>query len=195
MGCLRYKGDVGLRHGIAKSTEHRTVIVGLWCRKRSVGVAHIRPVDEAALDYQLRLGTKEGGFPQYQVGYLSLFHRADYIRYPEGNGRIDGDFGDVTKHAEVIVVGGVFGQFATHILHVRGHLEGTHERFSHASHGLRVAGHHREHTHIVQHVFGGLCFGTDATFGKGYIAGYLWIEVVTNHNHIKQFGLRVDAKG
>ena len=169
-------------------------IARLRRRERRIGIAHVRPVDQTALDDHLGLGAEELRLPEDEVGDLAFFDRSEVVGHAVGDGRVDRDLGDVAQHAEVVVSVGILGELAAGVFHERRHLERTHERFADAAHSLRVGRDHRQHAQVVQHVLRGLRFGAHAALGEGHVRRNLRIEVVADHNHVEQLGLGIDAE-
>ena len=112
-----------------------------------------------------------------------------------GNGRVDGDFCDVAKHPEVIVVRAVFWQFAARGFHRVGGLHHPQPVLSDPAHGLGVAGKHRDHAHILQHVLGSDGFRAHPAFCERHVGWHVGVEVVAHHDHVEQLCLAVDAIG
>lgn len=52
-------------------------------------------------------------------------------------------------------------------------------------HRLRVAGHHRYRTQIVEHIFCGDSFGPDTRLGEGHVFGDILRQVVAHHQHVE----------
>ena len=112
-----------------------------------------------------------------------------------GDGRIDGVFGHVAAHAEIVVTLAVLRQRAALQLHLVRHLPGTQHHFAHTAHGLGVGGRHAEGTYIVQDVLGGNGFAADAAFGKGHVLGDGRVQVMADHQHVEVLIHRVDGIG
>ena len=193
--CLGHKGHAGVLQGFALRAEHRAVVHRLRGWQGGVWITHDGPVDHPALDHQLRFGPEETRVPQHQVGHFADFDRAQHVADALGEGRVDGDFGHVPQDAEVVVVGAVFGQLAARGFHRVGGLHDPQPVFTDPAHGLGVAGKHRNHAHVLQHVFGCDGFRTNPAFGKRYVGRHVRVEVVTDHDHVEQLGLAVDAIG
>ena len=104
---LRHEADTTLAQYLAIRSEHRTIVAGLRCWKRGVGVAHIRPADDASLEYHLRFCPEELRLPQHQVGNLALAHRAERVRDAKRDGRVDGYLRQIAQYAEVIILGAI----------------------------------------------------------------------------------------
>jgi hypothetical protein len=50
-----------------------------------VGIAHLRPGDEAAFENHFRLDAEKGRLPQHQIGQFARFDRADAMRHAVRN--------------------------------------------------------------------------------------------------------------
>ena len=111
------------------------------------------------------------------------------------DGRVDGHLGHVAEHAEIVVPVAVFRERASGGLHGTGRLHGAEPVLAHATHGLRIAGEAGNGAHVVQDVLGGDGLGPHAAFGKGNVRRHVVVQVVADHDHVEEFGLRIDAKG
>ena len=103
---LADEGHRRMGHRLAEGAEHRPVVDRLGRRDRGVGVAHRCGGDGAQLDDQVGLHAEERRRPQHEVGELADFDRADPLVDAVGDGRVDGDLGDVAVDAEIVVVAG-----------------------------------------------------------------------------------------
>ena len=112
-----------------------------------------------------------------------------------GNGGIDGDFRHIPKHSEVVVPFRVLGELAALLLHGIGGLYGPKPVFTDSTHGLGVAGKHGDGADILEHVLGRDRLGANPAAGEGDVGWNLGTQVVADHNHVEQFGLRVDPIG
>ena len=65
------KGEAGRGERSAGGAKLRTVEGGLGRGNRGVGVAHVRPGDEAALEHQLGFDAEERGLEDDEVGELT----------------------------------------------------------------------------------------------------------------------------
>ena len=72
-------------------------------------------------------------------------------------------------------------------------LPGSDDDFTDAAHGLAVAAHHADRAQVMQHIFGGNRFFSDAAFGKCQVFGNARVEVVADHQHVDVFVERVDG--
>ena len=104
------------------------------------------------------------------------------------DGRIDGVFGDIALHPEIIVVAGFLHQLAALLFHLVGGLPGADQHFANAAHGLTVRGDDRERAHVVQNIFGGDGFLADAAFSEGHVFGDRGRQVVAHHQHVEMLG-------
>ena len=112
-----------------------------------------------------------------------------------GDGGIDRVFCEVTQRAEIIR-GRVrcAAERPELTLHFVRRLPGPDNDFADPAHGLRVGGHHRDGTEIVQAVFGGDRLGPDARLGERNVLGDLRIEVMADHQHVQMLVDGVDSK-
>src|SRR5690554_4519310 len=92
---LAYKGHSGGCGRPAQSPKHAPVMHGLWRGDGSVGIAHGRACNHAALEDDRWLNAEEGGLPKYKVRQLTHFHRANLMANSVSNGWVDGVFGDI----------------------------------------------------------------------------------------------------
>src|SRR4029077_373668 len=74
-------------------------------------------------------------------------------------------------------------------------LPGADDDFAYAPHRLRIGGHHRERTQVVQDVFGGDGLAPDARLGEGHVLGDGRVEVVADHQHVQVLVDSVDRVG
>ncbi|SXP23339.1 Uncharacterised protein [Klebsiella pneumoniae] len=112
-----------------------------------------------------------------------------------GQRRVDGVFGDVALHAEVVVIPGLLRQRSALHLHAMRHLPGAENHFSDAAHGLRIGGGEREGAEIVQHVFRSDGFPANARLGKGHVLSDVRVQMVADHQHIEMFIDGVEGVG
>ena len=112
-----------------------------------------------------------------------------------GQRRVDGVFGDVALHAEVVVIPGLLRQRSALYLHAMRHLPGAENHFPDATHGLRIGGGERESAEVVQHVFRGDGFPANARFGKGHVLSNVRVQMVADHQHIEMFIDGVEGVG
>ena len=99
--------------------------------------------------------------------------------------RIDRVLGDVTLDAVVVVAGTVGVQRAALLFHLIRCLPGARDDLADTPHGLRIARHHGEDTHIMQHVLCRNGFRPNAAVRKGDVLGIGFVEVVADHQHIQ----------
>lgn len=84
---------------------------------RGVDVAHRRAGDHPALDDGGGLDAEERRRPDNQICQLARLNRAHFMGDTVGQRRVNGVFGDVALHAEVVVLAGLFRQRAALDLH------------------------------------------------------------------------------
>ena len=161
---LADEGDRQVGGGRAERTELRPEhqrLAGIGCRVRVAG----DPVGgKAALQHQLRLGPEVVGTPEHDVGELADVEGADLVVEAVGDGRVDGQLGDVLPHAVVVVGGRPSADSLLDLLtlHVRGELERAAHGLAGATHALRVAGGDADHAEVVQHALGAHRAAADA---------------------------------
>ena len=82
-------------------------------------------------------------------------------------GRVDSVLADIPLDSEIVRARAfVFGEIASLLLVLVRRVPGAQDDLAAAAHGLRVRGHHADGAEIVQDVFGGDGFGTDADFPR-----------------------------
>ena len=116
------------------------------------------------------------------------------MRNTVGDGGIDGVFGEIAFNTGIVMMLTVFGQWPTLPFHFVSRLPTPQNGFSHSAHRLRIRGHHRKRTKIVQNI---LCcdgFAPNTAFGKRDILGNARVEVMTHHQHIEMFVNGIDGK-
>ena len=99
--------------------------------------------------------------------------------------RIDRVLGDVTLDAVVVIAGTVSIQRAALLFHLIRRLPGARDDLAHTAHRLRIARHHGENTHVMQHVLCRDGFRPNTAVRKGNILGIGLVEVVADHQHIQ----------
>ena len=194
LGGGRDEGHRGVLDRTAIGAPHRPRIDRLRRRDRSIGIAHLRTGNGAAQKDHLGLHPEERRVPEHQVGAFANLDRADFMRQPMRDGRVDGVFGDIAADAEIVVVAGFLGEPAALFLHLVGGLPGADQHLADPTHGLAVRRDDRKRAHVVQDVLGGDGFAPDAALGKGHILGDRLVEVVTDHEHVEMFLERVHGK-
>ena len=106
------------------------------------------------------------------------------------------DLGHVPQHAEVVVARGrPRGVCRAPFFMVSAVWMARRPSLADAAHGLRVAADHRDRAQVVQHALGDDRLGAHPALGEGHVRGDLGVEVVADHDHVEQFGHRVDAVG
>ncbi len=112
-----------------------------------------------------------------------------------GFGGVDGIFGDVALETGVIGIIGVASEGAALVLHFMGGLPCAGDDFADAPHCLGVGGDHGEDAEVVEDVFGGDGFASDAAVGEGDVFGDAGVEVMADHQHVEMFFDGVDGEG
>src|SRR5229473_3405135 len=130
--------DGAFCHTAAKRTKHRTVILWLWVRNRTVGVSHDCGSNDAALQHHVRLHTEKGRVPNTEIGEFPDFDRADIIGNALSDRGIDRVFRDITPRPEIVVVTLLFRQPPELFLHFIGRLPSTDDDFAYPAHRLTV---------------------------------------------------------
>ncbi|SSJ98968.1 Uncharacterised protein [Klebsiella pneumoniae] len=181
--------------GAAQRAKHRAVVHRLRGRNRGIDIAHRRDGDHAAFDHGGRFHAEEGWRPDHEVSQLTHLNGSDFVCDAVGQRRVDGVFGDVALHAEVVVIPGLLRQRSALHLHAMRHLPGAENHFPDAAHGLRIGGGEREGAEIVQHVFRSDGFPANARLGKGHVLGDVRVQMVADHQHIEMFIDGVEGVG
>ena len=102
----------------------------------------------------------------------------------DGDGRVDGELGDVALDA--LVVGprrGLLGQAADALLHHARELPALGDVLGQPAHPLRVGAEDRDGAHVVQEVLGGHRLGAHARLAESDVLGRVVVELVRDHRH------------
>src|SRR5690606_12405431 len=97
--------------------------------------------------------------------------RTDVPAHAMGDGRVDGVFGDVSLHPEIVVAALVLGQGPALLLHLVRRLPCADQNLPYPAHGLAVGGDDGEGPYIMQDVLRGDDLLADAALGEGDVLG------------------------
>jgi len=115
------------------------------------------------------------------------------------NLRVDSILGDIALNTEVVCcrqkhVGSVVLDMTPDLLHpIRQHPRPTHH-FANSTHRLGITANHTDSTHVMKAALGGNGFSTDSTLCKMNVFGQVFIQVMTDHQHVNMFVQRVLGK-
>ncbi len=159
-----------------------------------VGVAGDAVGGEAGLEDQLRLGAEVVWAPEHDVGELAGLDGADLVGEAVGDGRVDGQLGDVAQHPLVVVLGPVALHRAEFGLHLAGQGEGAAHGLAGPAHALGVGGGDADDAQVVQHVLGAHGAGPDPVAGHRGVTGQVGLEVVGGDDHAEVLAQGVPAE-
>src|SRR5699024_4523081 len=159
---LGYEGYRTLRASAAQLRKHRSVNHGLWSAKRGIGLAQYSHSTHPVLQDNTRLCAKHIWIPKHKISYLTLLNRTDIIGYSVGNSRVNGIFSDILFGSVIIGMLAVAFHYAALLLHLVGHLPSPKRHLTNASHRLGVRTYDAEYAHILQDIFSGHSFSTNA---------------------------------
>ena len=168
---LAHERDGAGAGGFAETAEHRAHENGLRRGDAGIGVAHLRPGDDAAFDDHLGFRAEKCGLPQHEISEFADFDRADEMAHAVRERGIDGVFRDISFDTQVVVAAFFFGQAAALFFHLVGGLPGARDDFADAAHGLRIGTHHADGAEIVENVLGGDGLAADAAFSERDVFG------------------------
>ncbi len=117
---------------------------------------------------------------------------------PMSNRRIDGVFGNVTFHPEVICITittlGIFFQRPSLYFHFMRSLPSANHHLTNTPHRLRIRRHNGKRTGIVKNIFCSNGFPADTRFSKRHIFSNRRIQMMAHHQHIQMFINGIDGK-
>ena len=192
---FRHKSQTRFCQCLAISPKHRAINNRLGCWNRSIWVAHTCSDNHPAFDNHFGFCAKQCGFPQHQICPFTDLNRTHMFRNAVRNRRINRVFRHVAFYSEIIVVlAFIFGQCAALHFHFMRCLPRPCDDFTDTTHRLRIRTHHAKNAQIMQNILCCNGFRANPRVRKSHIFWNIFVQMVTNHEHIEVFINRIDGK-